>query len=148
MNSKTVGKTPDKPFRVLVVDDDHQDAYFVTSALKEAGVEETEIVMSGAAALKTIREARHDLVILDLNLPGISGRDVLSEVRNGDTPMNTPIVVLSASAQRMDIEDCYALRANAYVVKPYDLGEYDEIARGVRDFWKDICRLPGALPAV
>lgn len=148
MSSKHVGKTPDRPFRVLVVDDDHQDAFFVTSALKYAGVHETEVVMSGAAALEKIREARHDLVILDLNLPGISGRDVLNEVRNGDTPMNTPIVILSASAQRMDIEDCYALRANAYVVKPYDISEYDDIACGFRDFWKDICRLPGALPAV
>lgn len=147
MASKRVGKHNQSPFRVLVVDDDHQDAFFVTSALEEAGVTATDVVTSGADALAMIQEGRHDLVILDLNLPGITGRDVLRSVRGGERNSNTPIIVLSASAQRTDIEECYGLRANAYIVKPYGIEEYDRIAQGVCDFWKDISLLPDPAPA-
>ncbi len=147
MCARHVGKTANERFRVLIVDDDHQDAFFVESALQQAGVDEIDIATSGAQALKIIREKRHELVILDLNLPGVTGRDVLRELKSGEERISVPIIILSASAQRIDIDECYALHANAYLVKPYDIETYDEIAQRLAEFWRDAARLPRPIAA-
>lgn len=139
--SKRIG-TRTGPLRVLVVEDDRQDAYFIMNALEQVGDTKSDLVTSGAAAVDAIRLEAHDLVLLDLNMPGVSGRDVLRAVRV-ESEIKTPIVVLSTSTQRTDIDDSYALHANAYIVKPYGLDEYDMIAAGLHNFWHVLAQLPG-----
>jgi|UPI0005857411 CheY-like chemotaxis protein len=139
--AKRIG-TRTGPLRVLVVEDDRQDAYFIMNALEQAGDTQSDLVTSGAAAVDAIRLEAHDIVLLDLNMPGVSGRDVLRAVRV-ESEIKTPIVVLSTSTQRTDIDDSYALHANAYIVKPYGLDEYDMIAAGLHNFWHVLAQLPG-----
>ncbi|MEN0652997.1 MULTISPECIES: response regulator [Hyphobacterium] len=139
--SKRIGQRTG-PLRVLVVEDDRQDAYFIMNALDQAGETESDLVTSGAAAVEAITEGVHDIVLLDLNMPGITGRDVLKTIRT-ERGIKTPIIVLSTSTQRGDIDDSYALNANAYIVKPYGLDEYDTIAAGLHNFWHVLARLPG-----
>ena len=99
----------------------------------------------GEEALNALRASLIPaLVLLDLKLPRLSGVDILIAIRDDERLAAVPIVILTSSDERADIEACYALGCNAYVRKPVDFGEYTHDLKLALEFWLGVNRLPPA----
>jgi len=85
---------------------------------------------------------RPDLILLDLNLPRMSGREVLTEIKGDPDLRSIPVVVLTTSQAEQDIVKAYELNANCYVTKPVDLDQFINVVKSIEDFWLTIVRLP------
>ena len=85
---------------------------------------------------------RPDIVLLDLNLPRKSGRDVLEEIKGDPALRNIPIVVLTTSRAEQDVLSAYEHHANCYITKPVGLEQFVDIVRSISQFWLSIVELP------
>jgi CheY-like chemotaxis protein len=138
------------PISILLVEDNPADVRLTREALKEGRVHnELNVVPDGVEALSYLRQEgkyrdarRPDLVLLDLNLPRMDGREVLREVKSDERLKTIPIVVLTTSAAEQDVARSYGLHANSYVTKPVDLDEFIAVIRSIEDFWLTIVTLP------
>jgi CheY-like chemotaxis protein len=140
-----------EPIEILMVDDSMGDVRLAQEALKEARVaNRLSIVHDGEQAMAFLRREdgygdapRPDLVLLDLNMPRMDGREVLAQIK-GDPDLRTiPVVVLTTSEAEADIVKAYDLHANAYITKPVDLEAFLDAVRVVEEFWLTVVRLPG-----
>lgn len=142
--------TPTKPIEVLLVEDDPGDVLMTREALAESKVlNGLHVVTDGEQALRFLRcEApfedapRPDLVLLDLNLPRIDGREVLEQVKSDPDLRRIPVVVLTTSQAEEDILRSYDLHANAFISKPVDFDRFVEVIRQVDNFYISIVSLP------
>ncbi len=138
------------PIEILMVEDNPGDVELAREALTEARVRNNLVVAEdGEEGLSILRgEGRHrgarppDFVLLDLNLPTITGREVLAEIKCDPALRRIPVVILTSSQDRDDILETYDLRANAYVVKPVGLDEFIEVIKAVEGFWLGFVKLP------
>jgi CheY-like chemotaxis protein len=131
--------------RLLVVEDNPTDVMLLQEALRAAGHRhEPHIARDGEEAMTHLRgpTKRPDLVLLDLNLPRKNGREVLAEVKADPALRSIPVIVLTSSGARPDIDFAYAHHANAYVRKPLGLERLTEFALALRDFWHGQATLP------
>jgi two-component system, chemotaxis family, response regulator Rcp1 len=131
--------------RILLVEDNQADALLIREALKQADVSHpVELVTDGAQALERLRgaEARPDLVLLDLNLPRVDGREVLTQVKGDPDLRDIPVIVLTTSSAPPDIAFAYDRGANAFVRKPLGMDRLVEAAASIRDFWLRSATLP------
>ena len=139
-----------RPARVLLVEDNEADVRLTREALREAGEDvRLSTVGDGEQALAFLRRVdgfaespRPDLVLLDLNLPRKNGLEVLDEMRADERLTRIPVIVLSSSADRRDVEACYARGANAFVVKPLELDEFVDLIGAIHGFWLEVAQLP------
>ena len=137
--------------QVLLVEDDPGDVLMTREAFEDNKVANVlHVVSDGAEAMEFLRkEGDHtgaptpDLVLLDLNLPRMDGREVLAAVKADDELRQIPIVVLTTSEAEEDVLRSYALHANAYVTKPVDFERFIEVVRKIDDFSVSVVRLPG-----
>jgi CheY-like chemotaxis protein len=137
--------------QVLLVEDDPGDVLMTREAFEDNKVANTlHVVSDGAEAMEFLRkQGDHaeaptpDLVLLDLNLPKMDGREVLAAVKADDVLRQIPIVVLTTSEAEEDVLRSYALHANAYVTKPVDFERFIEVVRKIDDFFVSVVRLPG-----
>lgn len=127
---------------ILHVEDSPADARLLREGLSDEVADRLYQVRDGATALMFLRQRppyedapRPDLVVLDLNLPKQSGIDVLESIKTDDDLKTIPVVVLTGSDAPDDIEAAYRRHANAYLVKPMDIDEYESIATQVEGFW-------------
>jgi chemotaxis family two-component system response regulator Rcp1 len=135
---------------ILLVEDNPGDARLAVEALKEGKVTNRLTVMEdGTSALQFLRREgkyrdveRPDLVLLDLNLPGKDGREVLREMKADPDLRRIPVVILTTSNAEVDILKSYDLCANCYIVKPVDLLQFVNVVKGIEDFWFSIVKLP------
>jgi len=135
---------------VLLVEDDPGDVLMTREALTSAKVlHNLHVVDNGEAAVAFLRREgqyadapRPDLVFLDLNLPRMDGREVLSIVKADDALRRIPVVVLTTSEAEEDVLRSYDLHANAYVTKPVDFSGFMRVVRQIDDFFVTIARLP------
>jgi len=140
-----------EPIEILMVDDSMGDVRLAQEALKEARVRNRlSVVHDGEQALAFLRREdgyadapRPDLVLLDLNMPRMDGREVLAQVKNDPDLRSIPIVVLTTSEAEADIVKAYDLHANAYITKPVDLEAFLDAVKVVEEFWLTVVRLPG-----
>lgn len=138
------------PFHILLVEDLAADAGLVRAALKEGRFYcSLDVVEDGEQALAYLRGElrgahRPDLVLLDLNLPRLNGRDVLRIMKEDETLRAIPVVVLTTSDVERDIEASYSLGAVGFVTKPLDVGEFFQAIHAIEDYWFTVVRLPGA----
>ncbi|MFP5373251.1 MAG: response regulator, partial [Actinomycetes bacterium] len=107
------------------------------------------VVSNGEEALRYLRRegehadaVRPDLVLLDLNLPRVDGREVLAQVKADEHLRTIPVVILTTSEAEEDVLRSYDLHANAYVTKPVDFESFVEVIRQVDDFFISVVRLP------
>ena len=136
--------------RVLLVEDNEADVRLTREALREPGPPvRLSSVPDGEQALAFLRRKdgyadaqRPDLVLLDLNLPRKNGLEVLEEMRADEQLRRIPVIVLTSSAARQDVEDSYARGANAFVVKPQDLDAFMDLIESIRRFWLEVAQLP------
>jgi CheY-like chemotaxis protein len=138
---------------VLIVDDDDADAMMIEEALQEAPVPPVvHRVIDGGQALEYLRRegqfsdaVRPDLILLDLNMPRMGGREVLAHIRSDDDLTAIPVVVLTTSDAVPDIVASYAGHANAFVTKPMELDAFETAVRKISRFYGDIATLPAFL---
>jgi chemotaxis family two-component system response regulator Rcp1 len=135
---------------ILLVEDNPGDADLVAEALRDCPCD-VSIAADGVEALEYLRrEGRHagarrpDLVLLDLNLPRLSGREVLARTKEDPDLKHVPVVVLSSSHAERDLLDAYRLHANCFVTKPVDLNDFLASVGAVVRFWLSVVKLPTA----
>jgi len=146
MNERSEGS----PIEILLVEDDPGDALITQEALEHSKVlNNLRVLANGEEAISYLRRegeyadaARPDLILLDLNLPRVDGREVLAEIKADPALRRIPVVVLTTSAAEEDILRSYDLHANAYVTKPVDFERFVEVVRKVDDFFFTVVRLP------
>jgi CheY-like chemotaxis protein len=144
MNSRTID--------ILLVEDSLGDVRLTQETLRDAKVQNTlHIASDGMEATnflwrrgKYANVPRPDLILLDLNLPKKSGREVLEEIKLDPSLKSIPVVVLTTSAAEEDILRTYQLHANCYITKPVDLDQFLRIVKAIDDFWLAIVKLPTA----
>jgi CheY-like chemotaxis protein len=148
--------TTARPISVLLVDDDPGDVLMIEEALESIGAPRTVFVVNdGEEAIAFLRQTgsfahvpRPDVVLLDLNMPRMDGRQVLAEIKADITLRSIPIVVLTTSQSPADITSSYSLHANAYVTKPMNLDDLTEVVQKIDYFFARIAALPGPRPSV
>ena len=89
---------------------------------------------------------RPGVILLDLNLPGTDGREVLSEIKNDPGLKQIPVIVLTTSKDERDVEVCYSCGANSYIQKPVDLDGFMKAIERLNDYWFEVVILPRVLP--
>jgi len=135
---------------VLLVEDDPGDVLMTREAFADHGLDNTlHVVGDGVEALQFLRrEGAHadaptpDLVLLDLNLPRMDGREVLAELKADPELRRIPVVVLTTSEAEEDVLRSYSLHANAYVTKPVDFDRFVQVVQQIDDFFVSVVRLP------
>ena len=139
-----------EPADILLVEDNPGDVRLTEEALDEGKVDvNLSVVRDGEEALEFLHRRgdhadapRPDIVLLDLNLPGKNGEDVLEEINDDEVLSRIPVIVLTSSAAEEDIVRTYDLRANAYLTKPIDPDEFVAAVRAFEAFWLRIVHLP------
>ncbi len=135
------------PGKMLLVDDDPNDIELIELALQELSCIRTlDVVNDGEQALRYLlrepAQARSDelprFVLMDLKLPKLTGIEVLQAIRNHPPVQHLPVVIMSSSAEECDLQACYNLGVNSYVVKPLDFQKFLEIAKQVGHYWMTI----------
>lgn len=142
--------TADIPVQILLVEDNAADVELTIEGLRDGKVaNELMVVRDGVEAMAYLRgEApyegapRPDLVLLDLNMPRMDGRDVLGEMSADPALAVIPVIVLTTSAADADVLDSYRLSASAYITKPVDFGQFVRVIHSLEDFWLRVVRLP------
>jgi len=136
------------PVRILLVEDNLGDVELAREALDASKLKnELVVVNDGKAAVEVLTEASArgalpDLVFLDLNLPGLSGIDVLKIIKSKEGWSRIPVVILTSSQAETDIAKSYDLHANCYVTKPIDFEQFITIVQSIEEFWFTVVRLP------
>ena len=139
-----------RPIVILLVEDNPGDVRLIREAMRERRMQvDLHAVENGVEALAFLRREngyarvpRPDLILLDLNLPKMDGRGVLTEVKEDRDLRRIPVVVLTASQAEEDIFRAYDLRANCYVTKPLDLDQFMDAVQTIQDFWMSVVKLP------
>lgn len=133
-----------KPPHVLLVEDDDVDVELAELATRgfSWGGDALEVANTGSMALEALSNMTFDLVLLDFNLPGKSGIELLSEIRALDTSNIVPIIVFSGSAAPHDVRAAYESGANGYVQKKNSLAESRDAFNAIDDFWFRSACLP------
>lgn len=134
---------------ILVVEDNPADARLVREALGHGPVaKQIHVAGDSAEAESFLRSSGHltDLVLLDLNLPGKTGHELLDEIRRDPQLRQLPVVIFSSSESDEDVRRAYAAHANCYVAKPGDLDRYFSVLASIESFWLSTARLPGMPP--
>jgi CheY-like chemotaxis protein len=140
-----------RSLQILVVDDDDADALMISEAIESSGNDSTvERVADGREALDYLRREgrfadahRPDLILLDLNMPRMDGRETLAAIKADDDLKAIPVVILTTSGAAPDIVASYRHRANAYVTKPFGLDDFEATVRQIDKFYREVATLPG-----
>jgi CheY-like chemotaxis protein len=132
---------------ILLVEDERADVMLTVSTLREAKlanrVNHAGDAIEALAYLRREDTAPPDLVLLDLGLPGMSGHDLLREIRGDRYLADLHVVVLSGDDRAESILDSYAMRVDGYIVKPMTIEALTEAALGIEDLWLAFVRRPG-----
>lgn len=131
------------PRKLIVVDDDPVDVRFVMRAFSDAGspIEITHVADAEVASDRLATEA-FDYILLDINMPGTNGMDLLKRLRGRTRTAVTPVIMLSSSSNSADVNRAYENGANAYAVKPSTISGYRDFAEGFTRFWVDVAVFP------
>ncbi len=139
------------PVNILLVEDDPGDQKLVKISLKDNRIaNDLHIVNSGKEALDYLYHRgdysdgtpRPDLILLDLNMPGMNGKEVLKQIKSDENLKAIPVVILTSSGAEKDILQGYNLQASGYVKKPPDLMEFKEVIKRIGEYWFVICKRP------
>lgn len=139
-----------RSIEILLVEDNSGDIELTLECFEEAKIRNNlHVVRNGEAALAFLRQEgqyshtpRPDLILLDLNLPRLDGREVLAEVKADANLRRIPVVVLTTSTAEPDIIRTYDLHANCYITKPVNLERFIEVIESIENFWLTVVTLP------
>lgn len=139
-----------RPIEILLVEDSPSDADLTISNLRNSKLtNRVHWVTDGDSAMDYLNqqgeysdETRPDLILLDLNLPGMSGQEVLEEIKADPSLQRIPVVILTTSDSDADVLRSYELNANCYITKPVDLRQFIHVIQLISDFWLTAVKLP------
>ena len=151
------GVTPRRGSRaILLIEDNAGDVDLVRAALEQCeptphliahGTGESALGYLEACTSKP-SEQLPDLVLLDLNLPGLSGHEVLREIRSREALCTLPVIVMTSSTADVDVVESYRLHANCYVEKPLDFVQLSHTLAKLTEFWLHVALTPRRVPAI
>lgn len=130
---------------ILLVEDNEGDIVLTREALKEGRIKnKISVAKDGQEALNMLAAATSlpDLILLDINLPKISGLEVLMNIKKDDRLRSIPVIMLSTSEEQTDILTSYSNYANCFITKPVDFNRFMDVVRSIEDFWISIVKLP------
>ena len=139
-----------KPIRILLVEDNEGDIVLTTEALEDSKIiNEVDVARNGREALDHLMKKRGyeeailpDLILLDINLPIMSGHEVLLEIKNDKNLNSIPVIMLTTSSSDTDIKKAYHNHANCFISKPVEIDEFMTAISGIEQFWFSIVSLP------
>ena len=141
-----------EPITILLVEDDLADQKLIKTSLKHQRIaSDLYVVNSGEEALDFLYHrgnyakdtSRPELILLDLNMPGMGGKEFLKRIKDDENLKQLPVVMLTTSDSEMDILDSYKLQASWYVSKPVTLDEFKKVVERIEEYWFVLCkRLP------
>ena len=137
-------------FEILAVEDNPGEVHLLKDALAEFAIPHHLIVMeNGERALQFLKRegiyanaSRPDIILLDLNLPRLSGQEVLNVIKSDSTLSSIPVLVLTCSDSHKDVMEAYNHRANCYVCKPGNIDDYRAMLKSIECFWLTVAVLP------
>ncbi|WP_036231202.1 response regulator [Marinobacterium jannaschii] len=140
-----------KSINILLIEDNPGDVELTREALSSGKIRNhLEVVSDGEQALDYLRKqppytdvSTPDIILLDLNLPKVDGREVLQAVKSDLNLRQIPVIILSSSEAASDIQQSYDLHANCFISKPVQLDRFLDIVQMIECFWIDIVKLPG-----
>lgn len=135
---------------ILLIEDNPGDIRLTQEALKDSKLKNNlSVAQDGVTAMTFLRQEGEyqdapvpDIILLDLNLPRMDGREVLAAIKDDDNLKRIPVVVLTTSDDEKDILTTYNLHANCYITKPVDLNRFVQIVKTIEGFWFQIVKLP------
>ena len=136
---------------ILLVEDDQGDQKLIRNSLKNQGIaSELHISNSAEEALDFLYSGEDindgnchpDLILLDLNMPGMGGKEFLKQIKANENLKQIPVIILTTSNAELDIIDCYRLQAAGYIHKPMALDEFKQVAEELGKYWFTLCKLP------
>lgn len=138
------------PIEVLLVEDSPGDVRLTQEAFRDANrLIRLHVASDGVEAMKFLRREgihsqspRPDLILLDLNLPKMDGREVLKLIKDDNSLRLIPTVILTTSDSEADIVKSYQLKANCYLSKPVELDAFETLVKSINDFWLTKAKLP------
>jgi len=144
------------PLKVLVVDDDPVDRQLIAEAFTDSQIAvDLSFAANGQHALKRLTEQengkliyRPSLCIFDINMPGVSGIELLEKVKAHSELRKIPVIMLSSSDDKRDIAKCYDLQASGYVRKPDNYHDLLALVRGITDYWSNTLSLPDRVQTI
>jgi len=131
--------------KILLVEDSPGDIRLTLEAFNEANPSaRIFVVKDGVEAMAFLTNAsnRPDLILLDLNMPKMDGRQVLAAIKEDEGLKSIPTIILTTSDADADIIKSYQLQANSYLCKPVDLSAFETLVESINDYWLTIARLP------
>ena len=143
------------PPQVLQVEDSPGDVRLTQEAFHDANMSiKLHVASDGVEAMAFLRKEgahahapRPDLILLDLNLPKMDGREVLAHIKRDESLKTIPIVILTTSGAEADIVKSYQLQANCYLSKPVQLDAFQSLVKSINDFWLTKVKLPRQRPS-
>ena len=141
---------PIAPLEILLVEDDSADIELTREALSDSKLmTNLHVVEDGIQAMDFLRKVgpyaekpRPDVILLDLNMPRMDGREVLEELKVDEDLRSIPVVILTTSGAEEDILRSYNLGANCYVTKPVGLDQFMKVVETIDNFWFTVVKLP------
>lgn len=133
---------PLKPIRILLAEDLESDVYLTKRAFRMYPNVTFDVAKDGEEALMKAFKAKHDLIMLDLNLPRLRGDEVLQRLKRSPTTRHIPTVVLSSSDDEEEIRRMYGLHAASYITKPADPSMFRKLAERFGGYWVHLASLP------
>jgi chemotaxis family two-component system response regulator Rcp1 len=138
------------PIEVLLVEDSPGDVRLTKEVFREANMDiHLHVASDGLEAMAFLRRQgahahapRPDLILLDLNLPKMDGREVLAQIKKDESLKTIPTVILTTSHSQADIVKSYQLQANCYLSKPVQLDAFESLVKSINDFWLTKAKLP------
>lgn len=138
-----------RAFEVLLVEDEEADAYLIKKAFKESCILiHIHHVLDGVEAMEYLQSRdmpQPDLILLDLNMPRMNGREFLKEMKEDEDLQHIPVVVLTTSDVEGDIVTTYQLGASGFITKPVDLTQFMDSIKQMGNYWFALVKLPGDL---
>lgn len=138
------------PIEILLVEDSPGDVRLTREAFRDSNkLIRLHVASDGVEAMTFLKHEgghahapRPDLILLDLNLPKMDGRDVLAQIKKDDSLKMIPTVILTTSEAEADIVKSYQLQANCYLTKPVQLEAFESLVKSINDFWLRMVKLP------
>ena len=137
-----------KRLNILLVEDDPGDVEITLEVLKLNNLRiNIRVAESGQEALDCLngvgcKDYRPDLILLDLNMPGMNGKEVLSEIKKDGSLRDIPVIVVTTSESEDDVSYSYHTGASCYITKPRGLQEYSSMLKALEEFWLNCVRFP------
>ena len=138
-----------RPIELMLVEDNPGDVRLTREALRESKLcNNLRVSPDGASALEWLHARKAaalslpDVILLDLNLPGKGGQEVLAEIKSDTALRRIPVVIVTSSEAEEDIVRSYDSHANCYISKPLELDQFTQVVRSIENFWFTIVKLP------